>query len=362
MITVCPSVIEIVRVESHTCIHSLAPVDTVLLPNPLGMPSSYHEQRCQHSSWARGRAPRDKPSFAALMTLAASCNRTLTSYVYPTLASHDVVRNWVPYTSGCSIATDCYCYHVKGDMSKSLNPRGWEQCAKVSTVGNCSTAEDRTRDCCCLHGKSCLFSDMRPTKILSVIAAARAAGVTRIVEEGRFGGLSAYMYALHGFEVISVEFLPLDGATAAIAALAPQIEMVTGDGAVLLPQLLTARDAARTMVIFDGEKRLGAYQTFEKVRANVALAVFDDSNVGPDFHDFTRALDVRREVWWDTRHPSFAPLLAHEAGAMRLLEPLRSRTIHGKQCHHWHGGVDHLQSFHFSIVRGGAWEGNHTYP
>lgn len=324
------------------------------------MPMDHEHERCQHhGSWAK-RAPRNKPSFASLMAVAATCNRTLTSYVYPKVASTDVERNWVPYTSGCSIATDCYCYHVKGDMSKSLNPQGWQECAKLSTVGNCSDEADRSRDCCCLHGKVCLFSDMRPTKILSVIAAARAAGVTRIVEEGRFGGLSAYMYALHGFAVTSIEFLPLDGASAGIAAMAPQISLVTGDGMVLLPQLLTAQDAARTMVIFDGEKRMGAYRTFERVRANVALAVFDDSNVGADADTFKRHLDAQREVWWDTRHPSFGPLIAREAGAMKLLGPLRSRTA-SKQCVKWHGGVDHLATFHFAIVRGGAWAGNHTY-
>ena len=47
--------------------------------------------------------------------------------------------------------------------------------------------------CTCLRGDNCLFSDMRPTKILAAITAARAAGVTHIIEEGRYGGLSAYM-------------------------------------------------------------------------------------------------------------------------------------------------------------------------
>ena len=34
-----------------------------------------------------------------------------------------------------------------------------------------------------------------------MITAARLAGVTHIIEEGRYGGLSALMYALHGFKV-----------------------------------------------------------------------------------------------------------------------------------------------------------------
>ena len=44
----------------------------------------------------------------------------------------------------------------------------------------------------------------------TIFASPALPGVTHIVEEGRFGGLSAYMYALHGFDVTSIEFLPLE--------------------------------------------------------------------------------------------------------------------------------------------------------
>ena len=47
----------------------------------------------------------------------------------------------------------------------------------------------------------CLFGDMRPGKLLAIISACRAAGVTHIIEEGRYGGLSALVYAMHGFKV-----------------------------------------------------------------------------------------------------------------------------------------------------------------
>ena len=33
------------------------------------------------------------------------------------------------------------------------------------------------------------------------------------------------------------------------------------------------------MVIFDGEKRFGAYETFERIRNKVALAIFDDTSI-----------------------------------------------------------------------------------
>ena len=41
----------------------------------------------------------------------------------------------------------------------------------------------------------CLFSDMKPSKILAVISAARALNVSHVIECGRFGGMSALIYA-----------------------------------------------------------------------------------------------------------------------------------------------------------------------
>ena len=170
-------------------------------------------------------------------------------------------------------------------MSRRVNPDGWRKCAHLSSIGSCNP-DGKT--CNCLHGAQpqtpCLFSDMRPSKILAVITAARAAGVTHIVEEGRYGGLSALMYAHHGFQVTSIEFLPLTGATIALKQLAPQVRLLNGDGSALLPQLLSLMDAeetARTLVIFDGEKRFGAWKTYQKLKDEVAIAVFDDTNLTP---------------------------------------------------------------------------------
>ena len=50
------------------------------------------------------------------------------------------------------------------------------------------------------------------------------------------------------------------------------------------------------MVIFDGEKRIKAYETYSKMRSKVALAAFDDSNQ-PAFRSF---LDGKKDIWWET--------------------------------------------------------------
>ena len=116
------------------------------------------------------------------------------------------------------------------------------------------------RNCSCFAQRPaappCLFGDMRPAKLLAIIAACRATGVTHIIEQGRYGGLSAYMYALHGFKVTSVELLPLSEVTDAMRTLAPGVSLVDADGRASVVELVRrAPPKERLAVIFDGEKR-----------------------------------------------------------------------------------------------------------
>lgn len=105
--------------------------------------------------------------------------------------------------------------------------------------------------------------------------------MTHIIEEGREGGLSAYYYWLHGFNVTSIEYLPVDEVSMALQQMAPTMLLRDGDGSVLVPSEIDRMGpdvAARTLVIFDGEKRGQAYRTFVKIKDRVALAMFDDSD------------------------------------------------------------------------------------
>merc|ERR1711990_1381068 len=105
------------------------------------------------------------------------------------------------------------------------------------------------------------------------------------------------MYAVHGFRVTSLEFLPLDGPTAAMAAMASDVVMITGDGKKVVPELvfnMSAHEASRTMVIFGGEKRFDAYPTWQKVKSRVALGIFDDTNIDGRFDPY---LTKQGEVW-----------------------------------------------------------------
>ena len=77
------------------------------------------------------------------------------------------------------------------------------------------------------------------------------------------------------------------------------------------------------------------------------------TNLG-DGDVFMETLIDQGEVWWDTRDDAAAALVAREAGVLsRWLTPLDAAHYPGR----WHGGLNELQSFHFTIVRGDAWRG-----
>lgn len=111
------------------------------------------------------------------------------------------------------------------------------------------------------------------------------------------------MYSLHGFKVTSVEYGPIDEVSLALARMAPapRVTMRDGDGRVLVPEVvasLSDAEAARTLIFFDGEKRVFAHRTWEKVKGRVGMAAFDDSI--PEFESY---LAGKHEVCTDPRGP-----------------------------------------------------------
>ena len=103
-------------------------------------------------------------------------------------------------------------------------------------------------------GKPCLYSDMNPGTTLATIALMRDLGVDHIIEEGREGGLSAFLYYLHGFRVSSVEFLPEYEPLQALQQLAPAMALLHGDGAKIIPNLVESMTPEQLAV--DGTTRL----------------------------------------------------------------------------------------------------------
>ena len=100
--------------------------------------------RFSSSCWVISQKVMQRPctsgDFSAAMAAAGVSNATLLRYVFPEVPfSGQVQDHWVPYTSGCAVARDCWCFHVSGDMTKSLNPGGWKNCARLSQLESCSS-------------------------------------------------------------------------------------------------------------------------------------------------------------------------------------------------------------------------------
>jgi hypothetical protein len=258
--------------------------------------------------------PPNKQAFSSLVGEVSIANNTLVEYFFKPDGAYvpDVRVNWRLHTEHCQHSKNgCYCGHVLGSKVRALNriAPGTVACEAISSPNlmkrkllrvPCS-ATFLAKGCPCVTGmgKPCLYSDMAPATTIAMISVARAAGVHHIIEEGREGGLSAFLYSLHGFKVTSVEYLPEEEVKQALTEMAPSITLLHGDGSKLIPQLvgeMTEHQAARTLVIFDGEKRIEAHKTYSKIRSKVALAAFDDSNQ-PAFRSF---LDSKGEVWWET--------------------------------------------------------------
>lgn len=289
----------------------------------------------------------------ALMVHVAMKNATVLDYVFPWKPTTDVHKNWVPYTGDCEVSHNCWCTHVQGSMSRDQNPKP-EKCAEQWTTHACSVTLSKGKPCSCLvpslkGAGACLFGDMRPVKILAAVSLSRFKGVTRIIEEGRYGGLSTLVYDIHGFNVTSIEFLPLDQVTVALQHSAPRVALLTGDGRELTPRAVSehVQLGERVMVVFDGTKRFDAYKTWEKIKHLVVFGIFDDTNI-VDGKEFRKYLAWQGEVFWNTDDEGFHQFVERESAPLKaLLEPIRNASIMG--------GVQMLQIFHFTIVQGGRW-------
>ena len=298
-------------------------------------------------------------------------NATLLEYLYPSRLAADVDLGWNGLSRGCRVVSNgCWCFHVAGSMVKALNPRGLERCAPKDKIMNCTEALSAAQSCSCFAqalppAAPCLFGDMRPAKLLAIIAACRAAGVTHIIEQGRYGGLSAYIYRLHGFKVTSIELLPLSEVSAALRARAPDVRLLDGDGRRLVIETVRAAPPSeRVAVIFDGEKRRVAYETFKAVKRKVALGIFDDTNL--DDGVFPSLLRQHGEEAWHTWDCAFMRRHTDEAPLDLFSQMLRGETERASRAYagggapsgarlYFHGGMENLARFHSSLVRGGAW-------
>jgi hypothetical protein len=313
-------------------------------------------------------APRTSEQFANMMDHVSMNNATLLQYFFRQTRTPNVRDNWVPHTEKCIWSTNCYCGHVRGSRDKQFNPvdqmlerdrttggacektGGRNKMTRIISRTSCSKAF-LNKNCSCWTGRGgpCLHSDMKAPTAVALISIARAAGVDHIIEEGREGGLSAFIYHQHGFRVTSVEYLPEAEPTAVLRQLAPDIAIVDGDGSKLIPEIIgrmSAAEAARTMVIFDGEKRVQAHRTFKQIRDRVAFAAFDDSEVAA----FRRYLTTQGEVWFETETYNITRHKRYN-GLMNMWRDMPIRFKEGRPG----SGIEVQHNCHTTFVRGGGW-------
>lgn len=269
---------------------------------------------------SRARPPKTRHEFAQLMADISYTNETLLGYFFPAEPPPqppDVQQTWWVQTPKCKRSQTCWCVHVTGSRDKTVNPnpracewtKGKSLMTRSMDLGKCNYRGSR-HNCSCTTGagEPCLSSNMNPGTIVSNIALARRGGVKHIIEEGREGGLTALIYWLHGFTVTSIEYSPIDEVSTALREMAPGVVQLDGDGRQLVPELvrnMSRREAAQTMIFFDGEKRTFAYDTFGKVKDRVAFAAFDDATA-----EFGRFMSTKGEIWWQVAtEPLYDPMI-----------------------------------------------------
>ena len=318
---------------------------------------------------ASGRVREGDEKFATLLQGVIERNATLRRYFQPQVFKKDLSKNWLPITSECQFSDQCHCGHVGGESADASDNPSPTDCENTKSYGklfkgrpsiskvSCESMGLPKRPTCrCYtgHGQPCLFGHMSPTKLMLVIATAHASGVTTIIEEGREGGISAAVYSRLGFDVISVEYLPLGMVSKALSELAPEVRQLDGDGGVLIPQIvgnMTDDAAARTLIVFDGEKREQAHATYRKVKGRIAAAVFDDSNKG--FRAGT--IEPSKDPFVDTEGGQMHDRVGGRTMELSMLEKMDAwAKAPSRVWSHAHNySKAHFEKSHFIIVQAG---------
>ena len=157
-----------------------------------------------------------------------------------------------------------------------------------------------------------------------------------------------------------IEYAPIDEVQLALKQWAPSMRILNGDGHELVPKVmeqLGAETAAKTLVFFDGEKRENAYDnTFSLIKNKVALALFDDSDLGR-FHDY---IEQQGHVWWaynTTKHPHVFKLEKQQKELYKDIVQIASGTglpIEDKYKSKISGGATLGYNGQFAAVVGGS--------
>lgn len=152
----------------------------------------------------------------------------------------------------------------------------------------------------------------------------------------------------HGFHVTGIEKRLDSDVEASLRARLPAGDIVLGDGARVLPDLAKAiggEQGHRVAVIFDGEKRFGAFTTFEKLEEHVAFAVFDDTSVKPEGERFRGFLREHARAAWHSDDAAYHHHDETEDKELSRLPHLHAAVSEGAGAGHGKRGLAGLQKF-----------------
>eukprot|EP00310_Coccolithus_braarudii_P013137 CAMPEP_0183350346 /NCGR_PEP_ID=MMETSP0164_2-20130417/18442_1 /TAXON_ID=221442 /ORGANISM="Coccolithus pelagicus ssp braarudi, Strain PLY182g" /LENGTH=316 /DNA_ID=CAMNT_0025522245 /DNA_START=40 /DNA_END=990 /DNA_ORIENTATION=+ len=205
----------------------------------------------------------------------------------------DHVMALMPHLPGSQAAIDYFFgaepypgIRIRTPACENRRYRGGEQYPAdiIWTPANSTTASNQTAaGSNGSRGLPCLWGNMPFSKSIEIILAARNLGVTHIIESGRMGGLSLVHYAHFGFNLTSIEMLPVAHVEASLRALQPHTTILNGDGMTLVPEALSRirKDipGAKVAVIIDGPKEAMAIALAKKLLHDTVLVVLDDQGV-----------------------------------------------------------------------------------
>lgn len=128
------------------------------------------------------------------------------------------------------------------------------------------------------RSKFCLWGNMLPHKIATVLSLLHQQNVTVLIESGRKGGMSAFTYSQAVPTVVSVELNPINEVMETLSVVARNVRLVNGNGENLVPLVVQeyVEKGERVAVILDGPKGAKAAALVPRLRSKVVFVALDD--------------------------------------------------------------------------------------
>lgn len=128
------------------------------------------------------------------------------------------------------------------------------------------------------RSKFCLWGNMLPHKIATVLSLLHQQNVTVLIESGRKGGMSAFTYSQAVPTVVSVELNPINEVMETLSVVARNVRLVNGNGENLVPVVVQeyVEKGERVAVILDGPKGAKAAALVPRLSSKVVFVALDD--------------------------------------------------------------------------------------